>query len=44
VGEERLLRHKLTQQDIADRVGSSREMVLAKAHHVQAMTCNQVVS
>jgi CRP/FNR family cyclic AMP-dependent transcriptional regulator len=27
VGEERLLRHKLTQQDIADRVGSSREMV-----------------
>ena len=26
-GEERLLRHKLTQQDIADRVGSSREMV-----------------
>lgn len=27
VGEERLLRHKLTQQDIADRIGSSREMV-----------------
>jgi CRP/FNR family cyclic AMP-dependent transcriptional regulator len=27
VGEERLLRHKLTQQDIADRVGCSREMV-----------------
>lgn len=27
VGEERLLRHKLTQQDIADCVGSSREMV-----------------
>jgi CRP/FNR family cyclic AMP-dependent transcriptional regulator len=27
VGEERVLRHKLTQQDIADRVGSSREMV-----------------
>jgi CRP/FNR family cyclic AMP-dependent transcriptional regulator len=26
-GEERVLRHKLTQQDIADRVGSSREMV-----------------
>jgi CRP/FNR family cyclic AMP-dependent transcriptional regulator len=26
-GEERLLRHKLTQQDIADRVGASREMV-----------------
>jgi CRP/FNR family cyclic AMP-dependent transcriptional regulator len=27
VGAERVLRHKLTQQDIADRVGSSREMV-----------------
>jgi CRP/FNR family cyclic AMP-dependent transcriptional regulator len=27
VGQERVLRHKLTQQDIADRVGSSREMV-----------------
>ena len=27
VGDERLLRHKLTQQEIADRVGSSREMV-----------------
>ena len=27
VGEERVLRRKLTQQDIADRVGSSREMV-----------------
>lgn len=27
VGEERVLRHKLTQQDIADRIGSSREMV-----------------
>jgi CRP/FNR family cyclic AMP-dependent transcriptional regulator len=26
-GEERVLRHKLTQQDIADRIGSSREMV-----------------
>ena len=26
-GTERVLRHKLTQQDIADRVGSSREMV-----------------
>ena len=26
-GNERVLRHKLTQQDIADRVGSSREMV-----------------
>jgi CRP/FNR family cyclic AMP-dependent transcriptional regulator len=26
-GDERVLRHKLTQQDIADRVGSSREMV-----------------
>lgn len=26
-GDERLLRQKLTQQDIADRVGSSREMV-----------------
>lgn len=25
--EERVLRHKLTQQDIADRIGSSREMV-----------------
>src|SRR4051794_35403582 len=27
VGEERLVRQKLTQQDIAGRVGSSREMV-----------------
>jgi CRP/FNR family cyclic AMP-dependent transcriptional regulator len=27
VGNERLVREKLTQQDIADRVGSSREMV-----------------
>jgi CRP/FNR family cyclic AMP-dependent transcriptional regulator len=27
VGEERVVREKLTQQDIADRVGSSREMV-----------------
>jgi CRP/FNR family transcriptional regulator, cyclic AMP receptor protein len=27
VGEERVMRQKLTQQDIADRVGSSREMV-----------------
>jgi len=27
VGNERVLRRKLTQQDIADRVGSSREMV-----------------
>jgi len=27
VGEERVLRHRLTQQDIAARVGSSREMV-----------------
>jgi CRP/FNR family cyclic AMP-dependent transcriptional regulator len=27
VGSERVLREKLTQQDIADRVGSSREMV-----------------
>ena len=26
-GPERILRDKLTQQDIADRVGSSREMV-----------------
>lgn len=26
-GNERVVRHKLTQQDIADRVGSSREMV-----------------
>ena len=26
-GDERMVRHKLTQQDIADRVGSSREMV-----------------
>ena len=26
-GDERVLRHKLTQQDIADRIGSSREMV-----------------
>jgi CRP/FNR family cyclic AMP-dependent transcriptional regulator len=27
VGEERVMRHRLTQQDIAARVGSSREMV-----------------
>ena len=27
VGEERVLRQKLTQQDIAERIGSSREMV-----------------
>ena len=27
VGTERVLRHKLTQQDMADRIGSSREMV-----------------
>ena len=27
VGDERILRQKLTQQDIADRIGSSREMV-----------------
>ncbi len=27
VGEERVMREKLTQQDVADRVGSSREMV-----------------
>ena len=27
VGDERVVRQKLTQQDIADRVGSSREMV-----------------
>jgi CRP/FNR family cyclic AMP-dependent transcriptional regulator len=27
VGAERIVREKLTQQDIADRVGSSREMV-----------------
>jgi CRP/FNR family cyclic AMP-dependent transcriptional regulator len=27
VGEERVVRQKLTQQDIADRIGSSREMV-----------------
>ena len=26
-GEERVVRQKLTQQDIAERVGSSREMV-----------------
>ena len=26
-GSERVVREKLTQQDIADRVGSSREMV-----------------
>lgn len=26
-GDERIVRHKLTQQDIAERVGSSREMV-----------------
>ena len=26
-GQERVVRDKLTQQDIADRVGSSREMV-----------------
>lgn len=27
VGEERILRHQLTQQDLADRIASSREMV-----------------
>ena len=27
VGQTRVLRQRLTQQDIADRVGSSREMV-----------------
>ncbi|MET0542965.1 MAG: Crp/Fnr family transcriptional regulator [Variovorax sp.] len=27
VGTERVVRHKLTQQDIADRIGASREMV-----------------
>ena len=27
VGTQRVLRHRLTQQDIADRVGASREMV-----------------
>jgi CRP/FNR family cyclic AMP-dependent transcriptional regulator len=27
IGDERVLRRKLTQQDIADRVGASREMV-----------------
>ena len=27
VGEERVMRNKLTQQDIADRIGASREMV-----------------
>jgi CRP/FNR family transcriptional regulator, cyclic AMP receptor protein len=27
VGDERIVRHKMTQQDYADRVGSSREMV-----------------
>ena len=27
VGEERVVRQKMTQQDYADRVGSSREMV-----------------
>jgi len=27
VGEERVMRKKLTQQDIAERIGSSREMV-----------------
>ena len=27
VGDERVVREKLTQQDIADRVGSSREMI-----------------
>ena len=27
VGDERVVRQKLTQQDIADRIGSSREMV-----------------
>ncbi|MBO9514051.1 MAG: Crp/Fnr family transcriptional regulator [Variovorax sp.] len=27
VGEERVMRNRLTQQDIADRVGASREMV-----------------
>jgi CRP/FNR family transcriptional regulator, cyclic AMP receptor protein len=27
VGDERVMRHRLTQQDIADRIGASREMV-----------------
>jgi CRP/FNR family cyclic AMP-dependent transcriptional regulator len=27
VGNERIVRQKLTQQDIAERIGSSREMV-----------------
>jgi CRP/FNR family cyclic AMP-dependent transcriptional regulator len=27
VGDERVVREKLTQQDIAERIGSSREMV-----------------
>jgi len=26
-GEERVMRNRLTQQDIADRIGASREMV-----------------
>ena len=36
VGEERLLRHKLTQQDLADRVGASREMVNRVMKELQA--------
>lgn len=49
VGDERVLRHKLTQQDIADRVGSSREMVnrvmkdLAAGGHVSLRDGRHVI-
>jgi len=36
VGDERVLRHKLTQQDLADRVGASREMVNRVMKELQA--------
>lgn len=36
VGDERLVRPRLTQQDIADRIGSSREMVNRVMRELQA--------
>jgi len=36
VGDERVLRHKLTQQDLADRIGASREMVNRVMKELQA--------
>jgi CRP/FNR family cyclic AMP-dependent transcriptional regulator len=35
-GDERVLRHKLTQQDLADRIGASREMVNRVMKELQA--------